>query len=110
MKNEIGGKSAHHVLGAMAEVDDIKHAEYNGQPQTQQRVKRAVDQADQQLSKQRRRGDAEDLEHGKGSVRKNGAGRKPAPLFSTDQPLTNGQLPSLSGRNASSAGMVARTL
>ena len=31
-------KSAHHVLGAMGEVDDVEHAEYHGEPEAEQGV------------------------------------------------------------------------
>ena len=76
LQDEIGGKRAHHVLGAVAEIDDVEHAEDDGQPQAEQRVKRAVDQADQQLSEQRLRRNAEDLEHGRVPLAEKG-GRSP---------------------------------
>ena len=47
----------------MGEVDDVEHAEDDGKAEAQQRVERAVDQADQQLAEQRRRRNAEDLGH-----------------------------------------------
>ena len=53
LQDEIGSKGAHHVLGAVAEIDYIEHAEDDGQSQAEQRVERAVDQADQQLPEQR---------------------------------------------------------
>jgi hypothetical protein len=34
-------------LGAVREIDDVEHAENDGEPKTEQRVKRAVDQPDQ---------------------------------------------------------------
>jgi hypothetical protein len=37
----------------MGEVDDVEHAEDDGKPKAQQCVKRAVDQAKQQLPEQR---------------------------------------------------------
>ena len=62
LQQEIGGKGAHHVLRAVGEIDDVEHAEDDGKPQTQQRVERAVDQAEQELAEQRLRGNAENLE------------------------------------------------
>jgi hypothetical protein len=47
----------------VTEINDVEHAENDGEPQTQQRVERAVDQTDQQLTEQRSRGYAKDLEH-----------------------------------------------
>ena len=47
LQDEIGGKGAHHVLGAVTEIDDVEHAEDDGQPQTEERIERAIDQADQ---------------------------------------------------------------
>ena len=100
------GERAQHVLGAVREVDDVEHAEDNGEPQAQQRVERAVDQPDQELAEQGARRDAEDRDHAR--LRSKGRADKPAPLCRiSNQPLTSGQLPSLSGRNASSAGIVA---
>src|SRR5690242_6216614 len=64
MQDQIGREGAHHVLGAVAEVDDVQHSKDHGKAQTQKRVERAIDQADQQLPEQRLRGDAENLEHG----------------------------------------------
>ncbi len=90
-QEEESGEGAQHVLGAMGEVDDVEHAEDHGQPKAEQRVERAVDQPDQQLPEQGLWGDAEQFEQ--------------------DQLLfTSGHPPSESGRNASSAGMVARSL
>ena len=63
LQQQISRESAHHVLSAMGEIDDVEHAEDHGEPETQQRVERAVDQPDQQLPEQRLRGNAEDLEH-----------------------------------------------
>ena len=108
LQEQIGRKGAHHVLGAVAEVDDVEHAEDNGQPQAEQRIERAVDQADQQLPEQRLRRDAEDFEHGSREIERRA--NRPPLMSHQDQPVTSGQLPSLSGRKASSAGMVARTL
>ena len=38
-------ESAHHILRAVGEIDDVEHAEDDGKPQAQQRIERAVDQA-----------------------------------------------------------------
>ena len=106
LQDEIGGKRAHHVLGAVAEIDDVEHAEDDGQPQAEQRVKRAVDQADQQLSEQRLRRNAEDLEHARVPLAEKG-GPEPALHLLSDQLLTSGQPLSFGSRKASLAGMVA---
>jgi len=42
----------------------VEHAEDDGEPQTEHRVKRAVDESDQQLAEQGLRADAEQFEHG----------------------------------------------
>ena len=55
---------AHHVLRAVGEIDDVEHAEDDGEAEAQQRVERAVDQPEQKLPEQRRRRNAEDFEHG----------------------------------------------
>jgi hypothetical protein len=39
LQQQISRKRAHHVLGAVGEIDDVEHAENNGEPETQQRVK-----------------------------------------------------------------------
>ena len=54
---------AHHVLGAVGEIDDVEHAEDHGKAQAEQRIERAVDQAEQKLPEQGLRGYAENLEH-----------------------------------------------
>ena len=54
---------AHHVLGAVREVDHVHEPEDHRQPQRQQRVERAVDQAQQQLAEQRLRRYAKQFEH-----------------------------------------------
>jgi len=46
---------AQHVLRAMGEVDDVEKTEDHRQPKAQHRVKRAVDQPDQELGEHRRR-------------------------------------------------------
>ena len=63
LQQQIGSERAHHVLRAVREVDDVEHAENDGKPEAKQRVKRAVDQAEQQLPEQRLRRDAENFEH-----------------------------------------------
>src|SRR5262245_52304364 len=76
-ENKICCKGAHHVLGTMTEVDDVEHAENDGKPEAQQRIEGPVDQTDQQLTEQRSRWYAEDLEH---SVTAKPRGeRRPAP-------------------------------
>ena len=40
-----GDEGAHHVLGAMREVDDVEEAEDDRQPEAEDGVERAVDQA-----------------------------------------------------------------
>ena len=132
---------AHHVLGAVREIDDVEHAEDDGEPEAQQRVERAVDQPEQQLANNACEGmpkisnmghdlgvlpppqgervgarsdepGGESVEHPDPhppSLRRRvtlpacGGGMKQAQL------PASGQLPSLSGRKASAAGMVART-
>jgi hypothetical protein len=64
LQQEERHEGAHHVLGAVGEVDDVEHAEDHGESEAQQRVERAVDQPEQQLPEQRLRRDAEDFEHG----------------------------------------------
>src|SRR5260370_31930298 len=54
---------AHHVLGAVSEIDDVEHSEDDRKPEAQQGIERAVDQADQELAEQCRRRNAEDFEH-----------------------------------------------
>src|SRR6476646_9654252 len=55
---------AQHVLGAVREIDDVQHAENDREPQAQERIKRAIDQPEQELTEQGLRRDSEDLEHG----------------------------------------------
>ena len=47
VQQEIGDEGAHHVERAMGEIDDVEHAEDDGEPETEQRVERAVDQSHQ---------------------------------------------------------------
>ncbi len=56
-------EGAHHVLGAVGEIDDVQHAENDREPEAQQRIERAVDQPHQELAEQRRRRNAEDFDH-----------------------------------------------
>src|SRR5215216_1853225 len=58
-----GDEGAHHVLGAVGEVDDVEEPEDDCEPETQDGVERAVDQPEQQLPEQGLRGDSEKLEH-----------------------------------------------
>src|SRR5262245_22925024 len=120
LQQKIGSEGAQHVLRAMGEVDDVEHAEDDGKPEAEQRIERAVDEPDEQLPEQGLRADAEQFEHRfsllLGRVRL--ASSSPAPVraflatrrVEPAQPVTSGQPPSLSGRNASAAGMVARSL
>ena len=47
-----GGEGAHHVLRAVREVDDVQHAEDDGEAEAQHGVEGAVDQAEQELAEQ----------------------------------------------------------
>jgi hypothetical protein len=47
-----GEHGAHHVEGAMGEVDDVQHAEDHGQPEAQHGVERAIDQPEHELAHQ----------------------------------------------------------
>ena len=73
LQQHISDERAHHVLRAVGEIDDVEHAEDDGKPEAQQRVERAVDQAEQQLTEQRLRGNAENLEHGSRTPSRNTA-------------------------------------
>ena len=110
LQQEERREGAQHVLGAVGEVDDVEHAEDDGEPEAEQRVERAVDEPDQQLPEQGLRADAEPFEHGCSPL----AGERNASVLRlgafVGQLFTKGQPPSASGRKASSAGMVARTL
>src|SRR5262249_3973644 len=108
LQQEERGKGAQHVLGAMGEVDDVEDAEDDGEPEAEQRVERAVDQPDQELSEQGLQADSKDLGHPAPSAR-NDSRFSPA-RSQLGQLLTNEHPPSASGRNASAAGMVARSL
>src|SRR6185369_4524199 len=57
LQEKEGREGAQHVLGAVGEVDDVEHAEDDGEPETEQRVERAVDEPDQQLPKEGLRAD-----------------------------------------------------
>src|SRR5215468_11617671 len=54
----------------MREIDDVEHAEDDGEPEAEQRIERAVDEPDQELPKQDLRADAEHLEHGRSPARR----------------------------------------
>ena len=113
LQQHIGDEGAHHVLRAVGEIDDVEHAENDGEPETQERVERAVDQAEQKLAEQRLRRDAEDFEHALNVSRGNPAAKNLSPRGRGEvdrQLVIIGQLSSFNGRNASSAAMVARSL
>src|SRR5262249_19135818 len=179
LQQEERREGAQHVLGAMGEVDDVEHAEDDGETEAQERVERAVDQPEQELTEQSLGRNAENLEHARSlslprrgrvaerseagwginretqcpllictkerierlhsSPTRSAFGRPPSPFWRASragggiipgsrisgaplprctasgtrkagQPLTSGQPPSFSGRNASLAGMVARRL
>ena len=50
LQQEIGDEGADHVERAVGEIDDVEHAEDDGEAEAQQRVERAVDQPDHQLA------------------------------------------------------------
>src|SRR5262249_7010777 len=128
LQQEKRREGTHHVLGAVGEVDHIQHPEEDREPEAKQGVERAVDQSEQQLTEQRLRWNAEDLEHDvlarlttrsdrlspRRSREPSAVRRQPLPApflrAAVAYPLTSGQPPSLSGRNASAAGIVARNL
>jgi hypothetical protein len=60
LQAEVRGEGAHHVLGAVGEVDDIEQAEDHREPEAEQRVEGAVDQPDEELTEQRLGRHAED--------------------------------------------------
>ncbi len=64
LQQEERAEGAHHVLGAVREIDDVEHAEDHGEAETQHGVERAVDQPDQELAEQGLRRYAENFEHG----------------------------------------------
>ena len=83
----------------MGEVDDVEKAEDDGEAEAEHGVERAIDQPQNHLPEQCLRRNAEQFEHGRSLS------------VESDQPFfTNGQFPWSSGRNASAAGMVARSL
>src|SRR5260370_39136456 len=49
VEQKIGAERAHHVERTMRKIDDVEHAEDHGEPKTEQRVERAVDQSNQEL-------------------------------------------------------------
>src|SRR3546814_279415 len=48
-----GRERAQHVLRAMSEIDDVEQAENDRKPQAENRIERAVYQAEQKLAEQR---------------------------------------------------------
>ena len=83
LQQQIGGEGAHHVLGAVAEIDDVEHAEDHGKAEAQQRVERAVDQPDQELSEQRVRRDAKNFKHANAPSGGKGGPQSPPPIAVT---------------------------
>jgi hypothetical protein len=63
LQQEPCAESSHHVLRAVSKVDDVEQPEDHGEPERKHRVKRPVDQPDQELAEQRLRRDAEDFSH-----------------------------------------------
>ena len=62
---------AEHVHGAMGKIDDLEQAENDRQPQTQKRVKRAVNDPDQKLTSEHSKGNIENhghVAHSRGSA------------------------------------------
>jgi hypothetical protein len=39
LQDQVRRKGTHHILGAVTEIDDVEHAEDNGESQAQQRIK-----------------------------------------------------------------------
>src|SRR5262249_22557889 len=121
---------AHHVLRAVGEVDDVEEAEDDGQPQAQHGVERAIDEADEELAEESLGRDAEYSGHhscpplhqqgrgqGEGAVTAESCNPRPSPSRWEGEGMepscyffTSGHSPWSSGRNAWSAGMVARIL
>ena len=60
LEEEVRHEGAHHVLGAVGEVDDVEQAEDDREPEAQHGVEGAVDQPDEELAEQRLRGNAEE--------------------------------------------------
>src|SRR5690349_16632864 len=63
VEQEPRAEGAHHVLGAVREVDDVQQSEDHRQAEREQRIERAVDEADQQLPEQGLGRNAEDFAH-----------------------------------------------
>src|SRR5208282_3337414 len=57
LEQKIGDEGPHHVERAVGEVDDRQHAEDDRKAQTEQRIKGAVDEPDQQLAVELRHAD-----------------------------------------------------
>src|ERR1035437_10480813 len=56
VEHDPGGKRAQHVERSVREIDNAQQAKDDGQPQAEQGVKRAVDQAQQQLGQKSLKG------------------------------------------------------
>jgi hypothetical protein len=104
-------EGAHHVLGAVGEVDDVEEPEDHREAEAQRGVEGAVDEPEQELPEEGRRGDAQDLRHcgwaGSGAA---GWAEPLSPAGAAAEAWTNGQPPSSSGRKAWSPGIVASSL
>src|SRR3546814_2791934 len=60
-----GGERAQHVLRAMSEVNDVEQAENDRKSQAEDRIERAIYQAEQKLAEQRLGRNTEEVEHGR---------------------------------------------
>ena len=67
VQHDPGGKRAQHVQRAVGKVDDAQQAKNDSEPQAQQGIKRAIDQAQQQLTQKRLKGNTKNV-HGSLSV------------------------------------------
>lgn len=63
LQEQPSSECAHHVLRTVREVDDVQHPEDDRQTETQKRIERSVDQAEQKLAEQRLRRHTQQLEH-----------------------------------------------
>src|SRR5262249_33613994 len=97
LKQQERNKGAHHVLGAVAEIDDVQHAEDDGKAEAEQRVERAIDQPKQELTEQLGRWIAKDLEHETRPPARGGDKVRPA-LGPISRSPADTHLPSADGR------------
>ena len=63
IKKDDRGHGAQHVHRAMGKIYDLEQAENNRQPEAQERIKRAINDPDQQLASQHSKGDAKNHGH-----------------------------------------------